>query len=98
MAGYRHRYMLNVTGHPGWMRFGFSPGWQGVSPTGLPPAAEYLKQTGQMPQFTSFVQQQAPFAQQPEMLKEQEIAMLTTQANALEEQLKNIRKRLEELK
>ena len=60
MAGYRHRYMLNVTGHPGWMRFGFSPGWQGVSPTGLPPAAEYLKQTGQMPQFTSFIQQQAP--------------------------------------
>ena len=91
MAGYRHRYMLNVTGLPGWMRFGFSPGWQGVSPTGLPPAAEYLKQTGQMPQFTSFIQQQV-------MPKEQEVVVLESQANDLEEQLKNIRKRLEELK
>ena len=46
MSGYRHRYMLNVTGLPGWVRFGFSPGWQRVSPKGFPPA-------GQLPQFTS---------------------------------------------
>ena len=84
MAGYRHRYMLKETGLPGWMRFGFSPGWQGVSPTGLPPA-------GQLPQFTSFIEQQA-------MLKEQEVAMLESQVNPLDKHLKNIRKRLEELK
>jgi len=40
MPGYRHRYMFYMTGLPGWMRFGFSPGWGG-----LPPMAQYLQQT-----------------------------------------------------
>jgi len=43
MAGYRHRYMYYLTGLPGWMRFGFSPGW-GT----LPPGAQYLM-TGTWP-------------------------------------------------
>ncbi len=51
-----------MTGLPGWMRFGFSPGWVGRSPYGLGPAAQYLMygswptpqmntlwQTGQVP-------------------------------------------------
>jgi len=42
MPGYRHRNMYYLTGLPGWMRFGFSPGWVGRSPTGLGPAAQYL--------------------------------------------------------
>ena len=46
MAGYRWRNMYYLTGLPGWMRFGFSPGWIGRSPAGLPPAAQYLTQTG----------------------------------------------------
>lgn len=44
----RHRNMYNLTGLPGWMRFGYSPGWVGRSPTGLGPAASYLM-TGQWP-------------------------------------------------
>jgi len=40
--------MYYLTGLPGWMRFGFSPGWLGRSPTGLGPAASYLM-TGQWP-------------------------------------------------
>ena len=40
--------MYQLTGLPGWMRFGFSPGWQGRSPTGLGPGATYLM-TGQWP-------------------------------------------------
>ncbi len=40
--------MYQLTGLPGWMRFGFSPGWQGRSPTGLGPGATYLT-TGQWP-------------------------------------------------
>jgi len=44
--GYRRMYQL--TGLPGWMRLGFSPGWQGRSPTGLGPGATYLM-TGQWP-------------------------------------------------
>lgn len=38
----RYRWMYQLTGLPGWMRFGFSPGWVGRSPTGLGPAAQYL--------------------------------------------------------
>jgi hypothetical protein len=48
MGGYGHRNMYYLTGLPGWMRFGFSPGWIGRSPTGLGPAASYLM-TGQWP-------------------------------------------------
>ena len=44
----RNRWMYYATGLPGWMRFGFSPGWVGRSPTGLGPGASYLM-TGQWP-------------------------------------------------
>jgi len=40
--------MYQMTGLPGWTRFGFSPGWQGRSPTGLGPCAGYTM-TGQWP-------------------------------------------------
>lgn len=48
MGGHGYRNMYYLTGLPGWMRFGFSPGWAGRSPTGLGPAANYLM-TGQWP-------------------------------------------------
>lgn len=41
--GHGHRNMYYATGLPGWMRFGYSPGWGG-----LPPGASYLM-TGQWP-------------------------------------------------
>ncbi len=94
-----------MTGLPGWIRFGFSPGWGG-----LPPTAQYLQQTGQVPQFMNYMQQQVPItpmqtmpmgmpmAPTPQMTKEQEIAMLEQQADMLEQQMEAIRKRLEELK
>ncbi len=44
----RHRNMYYMTGLPGWMRFGYSPGWVGRSASGLGPGAEYLT-TGQWP-------------------------------------------------
>ncbi len=47
-GGYGNRYMYYLTGLPGWMRLGFSPGWLGRSPTGLGPTASYLM-TGQWP-------------------------------------------------
>jgi hypothetical protein len=96
--------MYYLTGLPGWMRFGYSPGWIGRSPTGLPPAAQYLIQGGQMPQFASWLQQQAPAGVpitpmgMPAMPKEQEISMLEAQAQMLEGQLELIKKRLEELR
>ena len=110
--GNRHRYMYYMTGLPGWMRFGYSPGWIGRSPTGLPPAAQYLTSTGQVPQFASYLQQQAPIAPMevpvvppvaptvPSLApipREQEILMLESQAKMLGQQLDGIKKRLEEL-
>lgn len=38
----RHRWIYRMTGLPGWMRYGFSPGWMSRSPSGLGPAAQYL--------------------------------------------------------
>ncbi len=96
MGGNRWRNMYYLTGLPGWMRFGYSPGWAGRSPTGMPPGAQYLYQTGQMPQFASWIQQQAPGI--PIMPKEQEISMLESQAKMLGDQLEQIKKRLEELR
>ena len=96
--------MYYLTGLPGWMRFGYSPGWVGRSPTGMPPGAQYLTQTGQMPQFASWMQQQAPAGApvapmgMPAVPKEQEISMLESQAQMLGDQLEQIKKRLEELR
>jgi len=106
MGGNKRRNMYYLTGLPGWMRFGYSLGWIGRTPTGLPPAAQYLTQTGQMPQFGSWIQQQAPAVApvgptpmgMPAMPKEQEISMLESQAKMLGDQLEQIKKRLEELR
>jgi len=64
--GNRYRWWYRLTGLPGWMRFGFSPGWIGRSPYGLGPAAQYLLygswptapmnylwQTGQIPFYST---------------------------------------------
>ena len=104
MGGNRRRNMYYLTGLPGWMRFGYSPGWVDRSPTGMPPGAQYLAQTGQMPQFASWIQQQAPAGApvapmgMPAVPKEQEISMLESQAQMLGDQLEQIKKRLEELR
>ena len=58
--GHRHRYMYYMTGLPGWMRFGFSPGWLGRSPTGLPPTAQWLMQSGLLPQYMQWLQTNVP--------------------------------------
>ena len=63
----RFRWMYQMTGLPGWMRFGFSPGWMGRSPTGLGPAAQYLTYgTWPTPQMDYFWQQgQIPYSPIP---------------------------------
>ncbi|RLI23357.1 hypothetical protein DRO47_00755 [Candidatus Bathyarchaeota archaeon] len=111
--GYRHRWMYYMTGLPGWLRFGFSPGWLGRSPTGLPPTAQWLLQSGLLPQFMQYLQTAAPTvvppavtppatgaqtaAPFPTFTKEQEKQLLEQQVKLLEAQLENLRKRLEEL-
>ena len=86
----RYRWMFYMTGLPGWMRFGFSPGWIGRSPYGVGPGA-YYPITGNLP---------FPFADPWgvwQISPEEEIEILKGQAEILEDQLDGIRKRIEEL-
>jgi hypothetical protein len=63
----RHRRMFELTGLPGWVRFGYSPGWQGRSPSGLGPCAQYLMH-GEWPtpeMNLAWQEGQVPFAPAP---------------------------------
>jgi len=101
--------MFYLTGLPGWIRFGFSPGWLGVSPSGLPPTAAWLISTGMMPQFLRSVYSQysqslpslqGTFPLTPGAMPfpaTNELEFLKKQKEILESQLKEIEKRLKEL-
>ena len=103
--GYRHRNMYKLTGLSGWLRFGYSPGWIDRSPTGLPPTAQWLIQSGNLPKYTQWLKTQTvpptiqatvpPFTT---YTKEQEKQMLEQQVQMMEEQLQSIKKRIEELR
>ncbi|MBU0608373.1 MAG: DUF5320 domain-containing protein [Armatimonadetes bacterium] len=96
----RRRNMYYATGLPGWMRFGYSPGWVGRSPNGLGPCAQFLT-TGQWPapmagaMPTPPVGMPAGMPGQPD--PEQQLAFLQAQAATLEQQLQAIRDQLQEL-
>jgi len=99
----RYRWMQKATGLPGWMRFGFSPGWLDRSPSGLPPTAQWIMQSGLLPQFMSFLQStqpdmtpQVPF-QPGSFSADQEKQILPQQLEFLENQIEAIRKRITEL-
>jgi len=102
--GYRWRRMYYLTGTPGWIRFGYSPGWMDRSRTGLSPTAEWITSSGLMPQFTEYLRSgvvQSPFPPYSPgipLTKDQEIKMLEEQAKAIETQLEATRKRMEAVK
>ncbi len=84
--GYRNMY--NLTGQPGWMRLGYSPGWVGRSASGLGPCAEYML-TGRWPVGA------APFtAAQAGTGTGSELDLLKAQADRLEQTLSQIRERI----
>ena len=96
--GYRHRNVYYATGLPGWMRYGYSPGWGG-----MPPGGQYLQQTGQLPQATEwFEEQSGTQPDQPQTpiqpSKEQEIQILENQLDVLTDQVDQIKQRIEELR
>jgi len=106
--GYRYRWMYRLTGLPGWMRFGFSPGWLGWNPWGLPPMALWMMGGYQYaPQAQAQPSQQTPPPQQmpqmpwmpqfPQMTPEDEKRFIKEQIKFLEEQLKALKDRLKEL-
>lgn len=108
--GYRWRRMYYATGLPGWIRFGYSPGWVGRSPTGLPPTAEWLMASGLMPRYLEYFRTQTPVFPTtvppaapmqpigPLLTKEQEKQILEQQVRAIESRLDATRKRLETLR
>ena len=102
--GYRWRRMYYLTGLPGWMRFGYSPGWVGRSPTGLPPTAEWIISSGLMPQYRQYLttRRTPPGVQsyipRTPVSKEEEIRMLEEQAKSIESQLEATKGRLEGLR
>lgn len=63
----RYRRMVELTGLPGWMRFGYSPGWLGRSRSGMGPCAHYLMHgTWPTPQMNSMWRQgRIPFSPAP---------------------------------
>ena len=106
----RHRWMYYATGLPGWMRFGFSPGWVGRSASGLGPGAEYLM-TGQWPTPQMAMAAQGypmepmgmamgypnPMGPDPQEMMAQQLAMLKEQAQFLQQQLEQINAQIEQL-
>lgn len=92
-GGRGNRFMYYATGQPGWMRFGYSPGWVGRSATGLGPCAEDIM-TGRWP--TPQTATGAPLVP-PGMIPEQELQMLKNQSELLKQQLDQISKRIKDI-
>lgn len=110
MGQHGHRNMYYLTGLPGWMQFGYCPGWVGRSATGLGPAAQFMMTgqwpTPQMQAYWNAVQNGAapnPVFGQPgfqpfaaPMTAEQEVQWLKKQAEMLSQQLEAIKSRISE--
>lgn len=103
----RNRNMYYATGIPGWMRFGYSPGWFDRSPTGLGPCASYMM-TGSWPTpqaqayWQDMQQGQAPYPYYGtgfvgSLSAEQELDVLKAQADMLRQQMEQISARIGEL-
>ena len=107
-GGNRHRNMYYLTGLPGWMRFGYSPGWGG-----MPPGAQYAM-TGQWPtpqadaywramqgmnyqQFGDEVLSERYEPMSPYLSKKEQIQALQNQAEFFKAQLSQIEARIAEL-
>ena len=89
--GYGHRNMYNLTGQPGWMRLGYSPGWAGRSRSGLGPCAEYML-TGRWPAAMGWSTPPQNWS-----AAGGELEFLKAQANRMEQTLAQISERISEL-
>lgn len=89
----RRRNMFYATGLPGWMRFGYSPGWGCLSP-----CAQFLL-TGQWPTPQMAAAWQATQAGGPGLMfpPAGQLQMLKAQAQMLEAQLDQIRQAIAQL-
>lgn len=96
----RHRRMYDLTGVPGWIRFGAMQG--GRSGRGLGPCAEYLQRIGKFDEFLKDFAVKNPglantfgdFDKNPDYEKN----LISDQIRFLEEELKDLKKRSKELR
>ncbi len=111
MGQHGHRNMFYATGLPGWMRFGYSPGWGG-----MPPCAQYLERTERLSEAVDWFNQQtdvqpnqtiqadvsySPASQSrssEQTSADQGIQELEGRLNALKDRIEQIREKLEQLK
>jgi hypothetical protein len=91
----RRRNMYYLTGQPGWMRLGYSPGWVGRSPSGLGPCAQYLL-SGQGPAVQTSTPA-SPFAAASGSAPEARLDLLKNQASWLEQQLGALKSQIDAL-
>lgn len=101
----RNRNMYELTGVPGWIRFGQSPGFAGGG-RGMGPCATYLQRTGQMDKFLedytagnpSAKYWQQAFQNFNEDNTEFEKEMVTNRIDDLEAELKELKQKLKQLR
>jgi len=96
----RYRRMYELTGVPGWIRFGTMQG--GRSGRGLGPCAEYLQRIGKFDEFLKDFTAKNPgltsaygdFDKNPDYEK----TLISDQIRYLEDELKELKKRSKELR
>lgn len=99
--GNRHRRMYEMTGIPGWIRFGSAPGYTGRN-FGRGICAQYIEKTGQMNDFlkdlytnnSNWKNWQDTFQADPEATSKYQKEQLTQRINDLEDELKDLRVKL----
>ena len=99
----RHRNMFELTGTPGWIRFGSSPGFAGGG-AGRGPCAEYLEKTGQLDEFVKDFIAKNPagenwintYSQFTKANPDFEKDRLNSRIKMLEDELKELKKQLKE--
>ncbi|MDH7602900.1 MAG: DUF5320 domain-containing protein [Armatimonadota bacterium] len=95
----RRRNMYYLTGLPGFVRFGYSPGWLGRSPSGLGPCAQFLL-TGQWPLAQGMLGAglwSGGAAAWPGIDPKARLEFLKSQAELLEQRLKALRDQIASL-
>ena len=97
VGGHGHRHMYYATGLPGWVRFGYSPGWGG-----LPPAAQYLRDTGQLDAFLDTLPTSGPYGGQGPsdtggLSRDEQVAALSARMAALQRSLNDMARHIETL-
>lgn len=88
--------MYYATGLPGWMRFGYSPGWIGRSASGLGPCAEYMM-TGRWPNAAMAAAFGGAMGTAGVATKEQRLEFLQSQLDMLGQQIAAVREQIADI-